>query len=386
MLRFVIVSKSYLKLTFDFWDKPSPSEIEVSIFGKGYGECILIHTGDGRWIIIDSFKDETKQPIAMRYLQSIGVKVDSDVTVIAASHWHDDHISGLAEALEVCPKAKFALPLAMMQDEFTAFATKYANDGSTKLTSGVRELTRILELVDARKQPLEWSMSWRIIHKENSSDVSHGHDVLVSCMSPSNSDVRSFLQTVKADAETPAKYRQRAPSYSRNDISVAMWISIGPATILLGADLENRLNADSGWKAVLASSQLPTEKAQVMKISHHGSVTGHHDKVWSDLCIPEVTASLTPWAKGGGRLPSQDDLKRILSLTPNGYATNTSAITTSKERMRMVGGVIRDQGAKIRKIETKLGHIRHRYNLGHDDPQWQTKIGGQACSIRHVHG
>ena len=34
-------------------DKPQPDQVEISIFGPGYGECILIHCGNDEWIISD---------------------------------------------------------------------------------------------------------------------------------------------------------------------------------------------------------------------------------------------------------------------------------------------------------------------------------------------
>jgi len=33
--------------------KPEKDEIEVSIFGPGYGECIVIHIGNNEWVVID---------------------------------------------------------------------------------------------------------------------------------------------------------------------------------------------------------------------------------------------------------------------------------------------------------------------------------------------
>ena len=33
---------------------PSAREIEVSLFGPGYGECVLVHLGEGQWMIVDS--------------------------------------------------------------------------------------------------------------------------------------------------------------------------------------------------------------------------------------------------------------------------------------------------------------------------------------------
>lgn len=46
------------------WDLPPPDVIEVSVFGRGSGESVLVHYGDGQWIIVDSFLIDG-EPIAL---------------------------------------------------------------------------------------------------------------------------------------------------------------------------------------------------------------------------------------------------------------------------------------------------------------------------------
>jgi len=42
-------------------------EIEVSVFGPGYGESILVHLGAGKWVIVDSCRDnKTGETIPLR--------------------------------------------------------------------------------------------------------------------------------------------------------------------------------------------------------------------------------------------------------------------------------------------------------------------------------
>jgi hypothetical protein len=48
---------------------PVPDELELSVFGRGYGEAICIHLGDGDWILIDScINPATRRPAALSYL------------------------------------------------------------------------------------------------------------------------------------------------------------------------------------------------------------------------------------------------------------------------------------------------------------------------------
>ena len=65
---------------------PAFDQIEVSVIGPGYGECSLIHIGDGKWIIIDSCIDNTSEkPAALAYLEGIGVNPAEAVLLIFAT-------------------------------------------------------------------------------------------------------------------------------------------------------------------------------------------------------------------------------------------------------------------------------------------------------------
>jgi glyoxylase-like metal-dependent hydrolase (beta-lactamase superfamily II) len=74
---------------------PGESEFEVSVFGPGHGECIVLHVGKGDWVVVDSHRDsETNEPVALRYLQTLGVNSAERVKMVVATHWHDDHMDG----------------------------------------------------------------------------------------------------------------------------------------------------------------------------------------------------------------------------------------------------------------------------------------------------
>lgn len=83
---------------------PGDDEFELTLFGPGYGESLVLHVGGGSWVLIDSC-GRTDGPVALDYLRSIDVDPPEAVRMIAATHWHDDHIRGLAELVRVCAKA-----------------------------------------------------------------------------------------------------------------------------------------------------------------------------------------------------------------------------------------------------------------------------------------
>ena len=93
--------------------KPTISQVEIVIFGPGYGESIVLHIG-GRWIVIDSCKYQgAAVPAPLAYLIDRGVDVEMDVDWVIATHWHDDHIRGIGYVFEACKSAKFGCPNAL---------------------------------------------------------------------------------------------------------------------------------------------------------------------------------------------------------------------------------------------------------------------------------
>ena len=59
---------------------PESDQLEVTLFGSGYGESVVVHIGDGKWLIVDSsINSDTKKPAALEYLEGIGVDISTKV-------------------------------------------------------------------------------------------------------------------------------------------------------------------------------------------------------------------------------------------------------------------------------------------------------------------
>ena len=61
-------------------------------------------------------------PAALDYLENIGADPCRAVAMIVATHWHDDHIRGLAQMLHVCSNASFCCAGVLCNEEFLARA------------------------------------------------------------------------------------------------------------------------------------------------------------------------------------------------------------------------------------------------------------------------
>src|SRR5258708_29371462 len=109
----------------DRYSPPGASEVEVSVFGTGFGESIVVHLGENSWIVVDSCRSPTTRlPVPLEYLTRMGVNLAEHIALIVATHWDDDHIDGLAELFVEAKSAVFACPASLTAPEFeTVLAT-----------------------------------------------------------------------------------------------------------------------------------------------------------------------------------------------------------------------------------------------------------------------
>ncbi|HTC90724.1 MAG TPA: MBL fold metallo-hydrolase, partial [Bryobacteraceae bacterium] len=130
---------------------PAPYELEISVFGPGIGECVVVHIGDGDWIVVDSCIDrKSRRPAALDYLESIQVDIASRIKLVVATHWHDDHIQGLGEILRVAESAKFANSAAYtLQDlaRLVELGTK-----APRQSSATKEFGSIIKILVQRRK------------------------------------------------------------------------------------------------------------------------------------------------------------------------------------------------------------------------------------------
>ena len=284
---------------------PSSDVVEVSLFGPGYGESIVIHIGDGEWIVVDSCVDvdnqTNTQSSAVNYLRKIGVDLAEKVSNIIVTHWHDDHIGGLSEVVDCCKSADFCCSIAFRKRDFLDFFSDYAEADPSPSVRSTKEIVSILEILGRRNKQPKFLMTDSLVRK-----TSKG--IKVFALSPSNERVVSFLSRLRYEQSKLEEDRTYKVDMKPNDISVVLLIDLGDDAILLGADLEEM--PGRGWSAIVDNSQsVKCTKSSVYKVAHHGSKTGEFTDIWKKLLVPTPFAILTPFTRGKP-LPSEEDVER----------------------------------------------------------------------------
>lgn len=372
---------------------PSPDELEVSLFGPGYGEAVVVHLGDGRWLIVDSCIDpETGVVPSLEYLKDIGVDLNECVEWIVATHWHDDHIRGLARCVERCGSARFGFSHGFNHSEF--FTLLYdATERSLLRSSGVSEFYNVMGVLDRRGEagvPARYSKPTPLKEDTRFRGPATGGGVRSEAwaLSPSTPLVVRTLSSVGdwlGLGGGIGQPRTRVTEPGANEASVVVWVDVGGTQVLLGGDLEVQSAASGeGWLAILNSSDRPEGSAEVFKVAHHGSVNGDHVRIWEELLSPDPVAIVAPFSNGRVVLPRESDIERICARAGGGsYLAGPRGSGQKVKRSRPVERTVREVSKSgVRRLQGRPGQVRLRKGLseGQEDI-WSVELGHPAADM-----
>jgi beta-lactamase superfamily II metal-dependent hydrolase len=350
----------------NFVNGPKHNEIEITILGPGFGECVIIHYGENHWFVVDSCIERGGvSAAAIGYLESIGVSPADAVDLILVTHYHSDHIGGLLNLVTACPRATFAFSPGAEPKKFVTFIGAFQK--SPAINNGASEPYDSFALVKERNQQIVLCGANKPLLQHVSAGT--GIETKVTSLSPSDSDCFEFLEFISRNMPGRGARIGRLLAPNDNLLSCAAWVEIGDRKILLGADLEERDRPNTGWSAVLRSSLRPQGIADVIKVPHHGSRNGHHDGVWEQMLSPvDLIAVVTPWNRSQG-LPTREDCGRISARAPKSYLTSTRT-GLSLRHGQAVERTLRESGIELSRSDSPLGWVRVRAPIDNPATSW----------------
>lgn len=374
-------------MTSSQYSPPAPDELELSVFGPGYGESIVLHLGDNQWVLVDScIEPDSDRPASLKYLQNLQVDLESSVKMIVVSHWHDDHVRGMSSLLEECPSATFVISGALRSDEFLKLVALYSK-ATMMRSSGLDEFVAVFEVLKRRRQ--RWvrfgsprlAVADRLLYRQLLEIDSETVEARIFSLSPSDEaklQARLAFGQLVPQEEEP---RKRISSPAPNHASAVLWAEVGWQKILLGSDLEKTTNPRSGWSVILSDSQVVSGQADAFKIPHHGSENAHHEGVWTQLLSSEPFAVLTPFRRGKRFLPTEADVRRINGLTPHGNATAPPRRRQQRWHQRVVRDSVEQMTRDIHDVHYGWGHVRMRRKIDEVNTPWQVEHFGDAYAL-----
>lgn len=343
---------------------PQANELELSLFGPGIGECVIIHLGNGDWMVVDSCGGSDRQhPVALEYFEGMGVDVGRQVKLIVVTHWHDDHIRGMAQLVRYAESARFACSAALRCEEFFRLVSAGSEVSLIEHSSGISEFSEVLEILNRRtgskypKGPDHWAMEGNRLY------IDIERKVEAWALSPSSQTITDSKWAISSMIPMPGEPIRRFFQTGPNDLSVAILLLFPGFNMLLGADLEKGYDEKRGWKSVINSGVNPKQKSQVYKVAHHGSMGASLDDIWTKLLVNQAYAILTPYARGRKPLPSSEDVIRMKRFTSSLYCTAWPATKSPPRRDSTVERTINEMVRTHRAIRKRPGHIRIRFPI-----------------------
>ncbi len=341
------------------------------MFGPGIGECVVVHIGDGDWIVVDSCIDRRSgRPVALDYLRSLEVDVASRVKLVVATHWHDDHIQGLAEILNAAESAKFVNSAAhAFQDlrRVIALGTETA-----PVSSATKEYNGIVGVLEQRRRRGErWDAVGPIPALANRkllalTGAERSVYAEIFALSPADG-VFNLAAAELRNALSTIEQRRRPSRQGPNQLCIVLWLRVGALNALLGADLEHISGTTEGWRAIISSAERPQGRAGFFKVPHHGSENADCPECWTDLLLEQPVAILTPHSPSS--LPRPGDIARLCARTRRVFLTSDSARYGLPRRENAVEKTLREMAVRRRALAGQIGHVRLRSDARNVDEE-----------------
>jgi hypothetical protein len=343
--------------------------------GPGYGEAVVVHLGQGEWLIVDSCVDaaDSHRPVApLRYLRGLGVRVEQSVKFIVVSHWDDDHVKGIGEVVEACPNARFVCSHVFPTDKFAGFVEAVSIGSAATDGGSVRNIRKVLQILHARGKSICRAGSGRKLCS----------NPVIQSWSPSDLDETEFLHYVAQMHPKAGEPLRKAILGTSNLTSVVLSIDWAETSVLLGADMERNHDEGRGWGAVVSEAQrLEWKKGDLVKVPHHGSQTANDDRMWEILLHPQPISVVAPFGRGPSksRPPKSTDVRRISDKSRAMFLTARRAEPQTRTMDLGVRRSLREGMITLTSQKSSIGMVRLRRQPG---SQWKHELFGAAIRVK----
>lgn len=313
-------------------------QLGIHVLGPKLGEAVVVELPDNGVGVIDSFASGAhgRHPV-IDFLRREYPAL-TELRFLAVTHPHADHCFRCADLYDELPPREVWLfkpfPLGQLHDYYKALRDLGTSDdveAALGLPAGSVGLS-LLQLDDrVVKRIVNRQLPYRPLIC-NQSFTLCGGTVKVHFLTPGNrqqiryqNQVNTVLKSITEDGRTITDLASRGPDH--NLASTGILIEYGRARAFLLADAVNDL-----WDEWFESSPVTTNwrPVQFIKAAHHGSVNGHHSRLYSEIADPKATiAVVTPFKQGNVHLPETLGIQALQPTVKEVYCTNRTSATAS---------------------------------------------------------
>jgi len=354
--------------------KPADNEMEICVFGPGYGESIVVYIPGVGWGIIDScvtkIEGETIIP-PLLYLLALLDPPYPPLSFVVLTHPHEDHYLGLNHIINEYPGG---IERVCRYDgdgirELKIFITKQRASNNNILPNLPQIFNSMDNAVKAGATLRRLGEITSIIDLSNTTIEGYGTtDIKLTALSPSAISVKKYIEKLFSLFPQIGKEVKPGDDKLHNMISVCLFLKIGTLQIIFGSDVESGTDDNTGWAGILSNRDCPDLWANFVKIAHHGAVSGYNTDAWTKhIKRGKPFSAITPFCKGKNSLPADEDINNYKSIL-NKIGITTSLILSEKIEEYYSRKVItaiksKTKSFKIIKPHNKIGFIRYRFLL-----------------------
>lgn len=276
--------------------------------------------------------------------------------------------------------ARFVASSALIAEEFLADVG--ADEEIEKLLKkSVRsEYRRVMEEAQRRSKsagvlPFTRAVEQRVLYSRAGSASAPSAKVIA--LSPSDQATERARQRF-AMGLGQAGARRKLSATDPNECAIALWITVGDISALLGADLIIGPSG-CGWKAVDLTHH-PDGLATLFKVPHHGSDNAHYEPTWDRLVADDAVALIAPYRPGRKPLPTDADISRIAIRSGRVFQTASTKPPASPKSLRRAQASLAGVATRIWDSEGRSGHVRARRN--DQDTGWRVDLTEPAFRAR----
>ncbi len=340
--------------------RPDDDVLELTVLGRGIGECVVVHMGHQSWLIVDTFVSATppKNPVAIDYLATMDVD-PAEVSAIVITHYDADHYRGVDRLFDMCRNARLCTTAATDSDLFRRLGDLDRGDSFARSIVGT---------IETAKRRFEDGSGHRVLGPTQQPFLMpHGR---LMAIAPVDAAVTESMDNLRRLLEDPTGEPVEAvlKEYlkKRNLCSIALHGEVGSDSFLLCGDVLN--DATFGWQAVVGAPDAGAlQRSSYVKVAHHGSHTGHDEQMWDTLVVPGAAHLVVAPFAGGSPIPKADDIRRLCRL---GASVHQAGISEVEARLTPASILLRKSGS--------VGRVSARKRIGSGDwtfdhyvPGWQ---------------
>lgn len=296
----------------------------LTIIGASPGESAIVQFDDGSVLTIDSCGREGKN-YTIDNMNRLGIDF-SAVKYNIITHFHDDHIKGVADLIAACPGSKVVIPDAWTKDVFRYFVASQSEEVNLSAVSVTREIERVFDFLGQHPMRLFAVSELTTLYPPPVFTGENKERLVV--LTPRFARKTDFLIRLGEAIDGGTASAFDFCMSNKNSTSISCLVQAGDRYIYLGGDVENGPPHHDVRETHL-SHLADVPAYDFVKLPHHGSVTSFCDELRKRIADDKTVVAVTPYPKGKKQLPNVDTATYLAGAN-NVYVLSGEIVKLSK--------------------------------------------------------